>query len=146
MPRNASTSSTSNLACSSTGASPSVFTWQWGHGLFQVIETTGAEPQVQLLMRHNLGGGHVDHVVRFHCLGTSGKLDLPEPLRSRLAGHFLLTQIPDEGMAEALEALAEMWRFYRERRPFQPALPPAPSVPAAMREPCVRPVFPVAEE
>ncbi len=53
----------------------------------------------------------MDRLVSFHCLGTSGELDVPEPLKARIACHLLLSQLPDEGLSEALESLVQMWQF-----------------------------------
>lgn len=65
----------------------------------------------------------MDHLVSFHCLGTSGELDVPEPLKARVACHLLLSQLPDEGMQEALESLVQMWQFHRRPGVRTQALP-----------------------
>ncbi len=97
-------------------------------------------------MRHPFETGHVEHRVSFHYQATSGEPDVPEPLRARLACHFLLSQLPDEGLSEALESLVQMWQFYRTPVVSPPALPiPAP-IPAKFTETYIRPVFPVTEE
>jgi hypothetical protein len=84
--------------------------------------------------------------VSVHVLGTSGAVDLPEPLKYRLACHFLLTQLPEEGFPEVLESLGEMWRFYRAPVAPPPKLLPPVSTPARVGAKYVRPVFPVTEE
>jgi hypothetical protein len=111
-----------------------------------VIETSDAEPRWELIMRHPVQGGRVEHVVRFHGLGTSRELDLPEPLRARIACHVLLTWLPDTGLPEALESLAEMWRFHHLPAPPPRQLPVSPSIPVKLMGEYVRPVFPVTEE
>lgn len=97
-------------------------------------------------MRHPFGAGNVEHLVRFHYLDTCGETDVPEPVKARIACHFLLSQIPDEGMSEALETLAQMWQFYRTPVLPPPALPAPARIPAKLGETYVRPVFPVTEE
>jgi hypothetical protein len=122
-----------------------VYTGQCDLGLFQVIETTAGGPRLQLFMRRDVAGGFVDHRVSFHLQGTSGAIDIPEPVKARVACHLVLTQIPDEGMGEALDSLGEMWRFYHAR-PAQPALQePVPSRPVRLGGTTVAPVFPVTE-
>lgn len=87
-----------------------------------------------------------DHWVGVHVLGTAAHVELSEPLKLRLFCHFLLTQLPDAGLPEAVETLAEMWRFYREPPVQTPALPPPSSWPVTLGAACVRPVFPVTED
>jgi hypothetical protein len=84
--------------------------------------------------------------VSFHDLKTSGEPDVPEPLKARIACHFLLSQIPDEGMSEALESLAGLWLFYHLPPPSPRQLPVSPRVPVKVTREYVRPVFPVTEE
>lgn len=101
---------------------------------------------MQLLMQHPFGAGHIEHRVSFHDLSTSGEAEVPEPLKVRIVCHFLLSQIPDEGMAEALETLVGMWLFYRTPVSPPPALPAPVRIPVELRKTYVRPVFPVTEE
>lgn len=98
-------------------------------------------------MHHPFYGGRVEHLVNFHLQGTSGMLDIPDVLKGRLASHILLTQLPDEGIPEALESLGQMWQFYRMPVSTVPALPQArKSVPARVSGTHVAPVVPVSEE
>lgn len=97
-------------------------------------------------MRHPFGVGHVEHLVSFHHQATSGEPDVPEPLKARIVCQFLLSQLPDEGLAEALESLVQMWRFYQAPVVPPPALPAPARIPARLGEAYVRPVFPVTEE
>jgi hypothetical protein len=85
-------------------------------------------------------------VLGFHLFGTSGKVDLPEPILNRLLCHGLLQRLPDEALSEAMELLCGMYEFYR-RPPSQPPALPAPmSIPVRMLPSVVRPVYPVTEE
>src|SRR5262245_26178346 len=80
MPRKDLTTSTDMPDSFSGGVSRIVFTRRCGPNLFQVTETVGGDPQLQLLMTQRVLGGYVEHLVNFHCLETSGELDFPEPL------------------------------------------------------------------
>jgi hypothetical protein len=94
-----------------------------------VIDTTDAEQRWQLVVRHPFRGGHVEHRVNFHHLGTSGETDVPEPLKARIAGQVLLSLLPDEGLSEALVSLVRVWQVYWPLVARPPALPsPPPSI------------------
>ena len=145
MPSNALTLSTGRPASSSGGASRILFTTRWGPNLFQILETTDAQPRLMLLMHHDVDGGHIEHTVDFHLQGTSGFMEIPDNLKGRLACHILLTQLPDEGIPEAAESLGQMCHFYRMPVPAIPALRPI-AVPARISGSRVAEVVPVSEE
>jgi hypothetical protein len=146
MPSNALTLSTGRLDSSSGGASRIVFTKRWGPILFQILETTDAQPRLMLLMHHDVHGGHIDHTVDFHLQGTSGLMEIPDTLKGRLACHILLTKLPDEGIPEAAEALGQMYQFYRLPGRRTPALPAPERIQAQYGDTFVAPVYPVSEE
>jgi hypothetical protein len=104
------------------------------------------KPNAKVFSPPQARGHWVDHWVSFHVLGTSGTVDPPEPLKYRLVCDWLLTQLPDEGLPEALESLAQMWRFYRIPVTEPPMAPALASVLACWGATYVRPVFPVTEE
>ena len=120
---------------------------QWGPGLFQVIETSDVQPRRwHIFMQPIVHIGEPNHLVSFHVLGTSGEADLPDLMKARLLGHFLLMQLPDEGMGEAVESLTRMWDFYRKTPTYPPALPTSWSIPVRVTGSYVEPVYPVTEE
>ena len=138
--------STNSHGSSFGGASRIDFTGQWSPWLFQVIETTDAEPRLHWLMRPRASGAGSHYFVSFHALGTGSVIDLPEATRARLACHFILTQLPDQGLSEALDTLAEMWRFYADRTPGHAELPAPSPMTATLEPPYERPAFSVGEE
>ncbi|MGH7173119.1 MAG: hypothetical protein ACRELF_00085 [Gemmataceae bacterium] len=85
-------------------------------------------------------------VLGFHLVGTSGKVDLPEPILNRLLCHGLLQRLPDDALSEAMESLFGMYEFYRLPRYVPPPPLPRKSIPVRMGPGYVRPVFPVTEE
>lgn len=57
-------------------------------------------------------------------------------ISSRLLGHFLIWAMPDEGMEESLETLADILRFHQEAQELElpKALPmPLPTEPARLK-------------
>jgi hypothetical protein len=99
-----------------------------------------------LLIQHDIHGGRIDHTVDFHLQGTSGFMEIPETVRGRLACHILLTQLPDEGIPEAVESLGQMYHFYRVPAMRMPALPAPERIHARYGDTFVAPVYPVSEE
>jgi hypothetical protein len=91
-------------------------------------------------------GGQIEHVITFPLLATSGVIDIPDDVKARIVCHVLLTQIPDEGMTEALETLGQMWEFYRTRVRQRPPLPAPTSKPALRGRAYTREPFHVTED
>ena len=77
---------------------------------------------------------------------TSGFVEIPDALKSRFACHILLTQLPEEGIPEALESLGQMWQFYRMPAMRTPALPAPEPIQARYGDTVAAPVYPVSEE
>jgi hypothetical protein len=90
--------------------------------------------------------GEARLVVGFHLFGTSGAAELPEPILQRLLCHALLQLLPDEGLAEAVESLSDMYEFYRLPRYVPPPSLPQKSIPVRITGSYVEPVYPVTEE
>jgi hypothetical protein len=78
--------------------------------------------------------------------GTSGQLELPDAIKARLLCHQLLILLPDQALVEAIESLAEMWRFYRTPALDAPQLPAVDLIPASYGGTYAAPVYPVTEE
>jgi hypothetical protein len=56
--------------------------------------------------------------------------------------HWLIDRIPEEGLAELAESLANIYSFYQTRSlPTRSSLPSATRVKAFVREPMERPPF-----
>lgn len=85
-------------------------------------------------------------VLGFHLLGTSGTVELPEPILKRLVCHALVQRLPEEGLDEAVQSLIDMNEFYRLPPYVPPPALPRKSIPVRMGPGYVRPVFPVMEE
>jgi hypothetical protein len=81
-----------------------------------------------------------------HFSGTSTEPGLPEPVQARLICHLLLNQIPERGLAEALESLLEILRFHREPVPRMMESAPPESIPATLGAMYDRPPFHVTED
>lgn len=150
MSSNALTPSTSRLDFSSGGASPIASTKQWDHTLclsFESGEARTGRPsrQVFLPLYQGTGGGPF-LVFGVHLIGASDAFGVPEPVLDRLRCHLLLTQLPDQGVPEALECLADMVGFYENPPPPYRLLPQGPPVPVTIGRTIVRPVYPVTEE
>ena len=119
---------------------------QWSPPLLQILETTDGLPRVQLVMQHPFFGGQVVHTVDFHLEGTSGFMEIPDALKGRFACHLMLTQLPDEAIPEALEALGQMYHFYRAPIMRTPTLPAPEGIQARYGDTFVAPVYHVSEE
>jgi hypothetical protein len=81
------------------------FTGQWSHN--PLGELTGK--YLTLNWQQELPGAQFFHNVR---LTTAG---VPQDTRTallRTMGHYILTKMPEEGLAEALEGLAETYNFW----------------------------------
>jgi hypothetical protein len=90
--------------------------------------------------------GVVEMAIRNLADGTTADLNLSEAdLRRRLC-HSLIDHLNDQGLAEAVESLAEMVRFYENPPPACRVLPQGVPINAAWGETRVRPVYPVTEE
>lgn len=101
---------------------------------------------MRLQITQPLCGGRIEHLISFPALATSGEIDIPDAVKARLVCHVLLTQIPDEGITEAVESLSHMWEFYRTRVAQAPQLPSPPSIPAVYGKAYTREVFQVTED
>src|SRR5262249_29142035 len=141
MPSKDLISSIDKPGSSFAGASRTASTKRWGPNFFQIPETSDTLSCAHWLRLPLSKEGCAGHWISFHVLGASGATELPEPLKVRLACHLLLTQLPDEGLEEALESLTCMWQFYRVRLASSPALPAPPSKPARLGDKYVRPEF-----
>ncbi len=97
-------------------------------------------------MRPTVRKAEADHFVSFHVLGTAGEVDLPETIKARMVCHFILTQLPDKGLPEAIESLAEMWRFYAENATRHLALLAPARTAVQLKPKYERPTFTIAEE
>ena len=147
MPSNDLTSSTTMVGSSSVGASRTVFTRPWGHGLFTVIETSGAESQFQLVFERGFTGGRIDHQVTFQLQETGRGVEIPEGLRLRIYCYLLLNQIPDKGMAESFETLAHICEFYTAPPTHLLVTPRLEqAIPATIGRVYERPAFPLTED
>lgn len=109
-------------------------------------ETSASPPQIVARWSRQMAAGVVDHWVQLQVDETiSGPEELLLPLERMLA-HFLVDQMPDEGLHELVESLANMFDFYARRS--TPA--PLPSPPRRTRARVVgryeRPVFEVTED
>jgi hypothetical protein len=139
-------SSTTTPAYSSAGASQTVFTRQWGHGLFTVIETSGAEPRFKLVFEHDFTGGSIDCQVTFHLQETGRAIEIPDELKQRVYCHLLLNQIPDRGMAEAFETLARICEFHTSPTHLLVTQRLDRAIPATVGRVYERPAFSLTED
>jgi hypothetical protein len=120
----------------------------WVPSPSQIVETSGADPCLRMVLQHDVVGARVDHQVTFHLQETVGSIEeLPEALQMRIVCHLLLTHLPDRGIPEACEMLARAYEFYAA------ASPPALSAPierrrfkAQVAKPSPRPGFQLTEE
>ena len=66
----------------------------------------------------------------------------------RMVGHFLLSRMPDEGLAETCQSLAENYDYYltRARTTLEVTCPTPQSYGAPLAVSNIRPLFPIAEE
>jgi hypothetical protein len=85
--------------------------------------------------------------VTFHLQETGAGVEIPEALKLRIYSHILLDQLPDKGVADAFEAIAQASEFY--------AAPPThllvtprigQAIPAAVGRVYERPAFPLIED
>lgn len=82
-----------------------------------------------------------------HLIGTVDHVDLPEPVVARLACHFLLQQLGDEALKDALESLTDAYSAQLAREaPPKPLPQPTRTVKARVGKSVVRPVFPITDE
>lgn len=81
-----------------------------------------------------------------HLSGTSSEPEPPESFQIRVICHLLLSQIPEQGMAEALESLFEMRQFYRTPPAQVYAQTEPASIPARQGTEYVRPEFQVSAD
>jgi len=147
MPSNDLISSTTTVAYSSAGASRTLYTKPWGHGLFTVIETSGTEPQCKLVFERGFTGGRIGQEVTFHLQETGTGVEIPEALKMRIYGHLLLNLIPDKGMAESFETLARICEFYTPPPTHLLVTPRLEeAIPATVGRVYERPAFPLTEE
>lgn len=97
-------------------------------------------------MQYAFGVGHIEHLVSFHDLSTSGGAEVLKALKTQMVRHFLLSQLPEEGMVEALETLAGSSYFTNSRRLPPRQLPVSERIPVKLSAEHVRPVFPMTGE
>lgn len=89
------------------------FTRQCDLSLFdEFVETRGADQRFLLGWKQELTEGQLSHVFVFRPQETGLGNDLPLRLRLRLLCHYLLNQIPDEGLPELMESIAEIYEFH----------------------------------
>jgi hypothetical protein len=90
--------------------------------------------------------GATNFRVSIHFSGTTNELEVPAAMGTRILCHLLVSQIPERGLAEALESLFEMWRFYREPVPKLIEPPRPQSLPAKLGATYDRPPFHITED
>jgi hypothetical protein len=91
-------------------------------------------------------GSPAEHRMSVHLSGTSSEPEPSESFQMLVICHLLLSQIPEQGLPEALESLFEMRQFYRHRPAQLPAAAEPASIPAALGKAYVRPEFHVSED
>jgi len=74
------------------------------------------------------------------------RISLTEAERFRLQCYLLLHCLPDEGLKEAADELAEICEFHSRPAPPPKPLPAPKSIAARVGATVVRPVFPVTDE
>jgi hypothetical protein len=78
--------------------------------------------------------------------GTTGDLANPDQFWRRIACYWLLNQIPEKGLSEALETLLDIQRFY-QATPLQiPVVAKPPSIPVHVGKTYIRPEFHISED
>ena len=103
-------------------------------------------PEPAGLPPHDRGTVHGPSlVIGVHLIGASGPFGIPEPVLDRLRCHFLLTQLPDQAVPDAMECLADMVGFYENPPPPYRLLPQGPPITGTIGETIVRPVYPVTD-
>jgi len=116
---------------------------QWNPSLFQVIESSDTGQNEHWFMQSFNRTGVTDHRICFQPLGTSREAGLTLQLQQRLICHYVLTRIPDEGINEVMESLADMWLFYAKKsiQNIPLAITSSPSKIARRGEQYTRPDF-----
>ena len=77
---------------------------------------------------------------------TSDTAESSGSWKARLFCHYVISNLPEAALAEAVESLSHVWQFYRRLAPAPKALPAPPSIPARIGHTFTRPVYPVTEE
>ena len=115
----------------------------WDLALSEITAATdSAATRLQFVLRHGVPGADTYHLLSFPITGAQHPVD-PHVLE-RVFCHAVLSLVPDNGLAEACQSIAQILEFYRTQIP-QPALPPQ-AVRARRGASFVRPEFPAVEE
>jgi hypothetical protein len=114
----------------------------WQSATFEITET---EPNVYASFQPQAECWPKNWWIRLPVPGTSDEVEPSDPVLSRIICRLILAQLPDEALHEAIEALIEMWRFYR--MPVTQLPPPRLATMAArLGETYVRPEFQLTED
>jgi hypothetical protein len=85
--------------------------------------------------------------VGFHLFGTFDEPKIPDPVLRKLLCHVLVEQLPENGLAEAVESLTGIYEYYRDQPKYLPEVPARlPSISGRITGEYVRPVAPLTEE
>lgn len=98
-------------------------------GLFPTIERHSKGRYSRHLLLPNLSERGPD--LGFYLIGTTDELELGEADCLRLACHILIQRLGDQALAETMNSLVEIARFYAE--PARPALPESEPVRVAAK-------------
>ena len=123
----------------SAGASAPYFITRWDPDSFQEGTTQGDELRNRLALDIAAGNSTSAYIVRPEVAGY--RSDDMEWAILRLC-HWLIYRIPEEGLTELVETLADIYSFYQTRNlPAPPSLPKATRVKAVVRDTIERPPF-----
>src|SRR5712692_5884749 len=145
MPQESLTTSTGKQGGFSGGASLIDFITQWN--LSQSNDNATADDSSRTLTwQHDSTGARFFHSVCLQTTAGAPRYDKTAILR--MVGHFLLSRMPDEGLFESCESLAETYDYYlaRTQNRFQPTCSTSRFHYATRGASYVRPSFPLAEK
>ena len=141
MPLGSSITSITKRDDFSVGASHSGFTTPWPHVLFEQTVGQPGGPAIVLAWGRDDEGVHVTHQVRVSLDDVIVSGEASQFTVGRLFCHFLLDQIPDFGMPELCDSLANMYEFYTTSLEHAPLLPRQQSMIGVLGDSYERPEF-----
>jgi hypothetical protein len=140
-----SKSLTDNLSDYSVGASLTSYTAPWNLRISRLSDTEGVEPPIAARWRYSTTSADISHHLTFRPKGPLDEFSEGN-LQMRLISHLLVDMIPDAGIPDMWEALADIWERH------EPLGPSANKLMALVRRTPIkagrryeRPTFPVSE-
>ncbi len=128
------------------GASLIDFITRWSLGALALQSTTTDQPSRTFTWHHDCTGAQFSHSVCLQTTAGAPRYDKAAVLR--MIGHFLLSRMPDDGLAETCESLAETYDYYlaRGQKRLECTSPTSRSYYATLGNSYVRPTFRITEQ